>query len=118
MPIYEYSCEKCGHTLETIQKFSDPVLTDCPACKEPALKKLVSVAAFQLKGTGWYQTDFRDKGKKPDDNKDKEKSKEHQTGESGETKEPKKESSAKDSKADATPATAEKSATPTKAEKQ
>lgn len=117
MPIYEYSCEKCGHALETIQKFSDPVLTVCPACKEPALKKLISVAAFQLKGTGWYQTDFRDKGKKVDDNKDKEKSKEHQTGESGETKEPKKDSSAaNDSKSDATPTTAEKSATPKKAE--
>lgn len=73
MPIYEYTCEKCGHRLEAIQKFSDPLLTDCPECKEPALKKQISASAFQLKGTGWYATDFRDKGKKVDPTKDKDK---------------------------------------------
>lgn len=64
MPIYEYRCEVCGHEIEAIQKFSDPALKDCPACGKPELKKLVSAAGFQLKGTGWYATDFKDSGKK------------------------------------------------------
>lgn len=64
MPIYEYKCEKCGHHLETIQKFSDPPLHECPACGEHTLTKLISASAFQLKGTGWYVTDFRDNKKK------------------------------------------------------
>jgi putative FmdB family regulatory protein len=59
MPIYEYECQKCHHRLEAIQKFSDDPLTECPACKAPELKKLVSAAAFHLKGSGWYQTDFK-----------------------------------------------------------
>ena len=59
MPIYEYQCEACGHYLETLQKISDPPLTDCHKCGKPALKKLVSAAAFRLKGGGWYETDFR-----------------------------------------------------------
>lgn len=66
MPIYEYRCEACGHGLEALQKLSEAPLTDCPACGAPALKKQVSAAGFQLKGGGWYVTDFRDKGKKPD----------------------------------------------------
>ena len=53
MPIYEYQCEACGHYLETLQKISDPPLTDCHKCGKPALKKLVSAAAFRLKGGGW-----------------------------------------------------------------
>jgi len=61
MPIYEYRCGGCGHELEELQKVSDAALTDCPACNEPRLTKLVSAAGFQLKGTGWYQTDFRGK---------------------------------------------------------
>ncbi len=61
MPIYEYECEKCGHRLEAIQKFSDAPLADCPECNESALKKLVSSAAFKLKGGGWYETDFKNK---------------------------------------------------------
>jgi putative FmdB family regulatory protein len=69
MPIYEYACQSCGHALESIQKMSDPLLTDCPACGKPALKKMVSAAGFVLKGGGWYVTDFRDKGKKKDDAK-------------------------------------------------
>lgn len=62
MPIYEYECGKCGHRLEAIQKFSDEPLTDCPECKKPALERLISPAAFHLKGTGWYKTDFRGGG--------------------------------------------------------
>jgi putative FmdB family regulatory protein len=63
MPIYEYQCQACGHRLETMQRFSDAPLTDCPECGAAQLRKLVSAAAFQLKGTGWYVTDFRDGGK-------------------------------------------------------
>ena len=61
MPIYEYQCTACGHTLEALQKMSDAALTDCPTCHKAALEKLVSAASFQLKGTGWYATDFKDK---------------------------------------------------------
>ena len=64
MPIYEYRCEACGHYLETLQKISDPPLTECHKCGKPALKKLVSAAAFRLKGGGWYETDFKTGGKK------------------------------------------------------
>jgi putative FmdB family regulatory protein len=64
MPIYEYQCEQCGHRLEALQKISDPALTDCPACHQAALKKLVSAASFRLKGGGWYETDFKTGNKK------------------------------------------------------
>ena len=70
MPIYEYECQQCGEVFETIQKFSDPRLTEC-LCEEKApVRKLISAAAFHLKGTGWYVTDFRDKGKKGGDKKE------------------------------------------------
>ena len=68
MPIYEYRCEECGHELETIQKISEDPLVTCPACNSDALKKKVSAAGFRLKGTGWYETDFKNKS----DNKPKE----------------------------------------------
>lgn len=64
MPIYEYECRRCGHEFETIQKFSDKALRKCPDCGRLSLRKKLSAAAFHLKGTGWYATDFRDKGKK------------------------------------------------------
>lgn len=64
MPIYEYQCESCGHRLEKIQKMADDPLKDCPACDTPSLKKLVSAAAFRLKGGGWYETDFKTGSKK------------------------------------------------------
>ena len=63
MPIYEYQCNACGHSMEAFQSMSEAPLTDCPACHKPLLQKLISAAGFQLKGTGWYVTDFRDKGK-------------------------------------------------------
>lgn len=66
MPIYEYQCTDCGHELEALQKFSDAPLADCPSCGKPSLRKKLTAAAFHLKGTGWYATDFRDKGKKAD----------------------------------------------------
>jgi putative FmdB family regulatory protein len=71
MPIYEYSCKKCGKTIEVIQKFSDPVLKKHPGCGG-ALTKLVSASAFQLKGTGWYVTDYARKGKSGDSDSPKE----------------------------------------------
>ena len=63
MPIYAYRCERCGHAKDVLRKVSDPVLTVCPACGEPTFRKQVTAAGFQLKGSGWYVTDFR--GDKP-----------------------------------------------------
>ena len=59
MPIYEYRCSSCGSEHEALQKLSDPPLVTCPSCRKDALTKLVSAAGFQLKGSGWYATDFR-----------------------------------------------------------
>ncbi|WP_431095231.1 FmdB family zinc ribbon protein [Polaromonas aquatica] len=59
MPIYAYKCESCGHAKDVLQKISDAPLTVCPQCGEPAFKKQVTAAGFQLKGSGWYVTDFR-----------------------------------------------------------
>ncbi len=64
MPIYEYQCQDCGHTLEALQKIADAPLRDCPECKHESLKKKVSAAAFRLKGGGWYETDFKTGDKK------------------------------------------------------
>ena len=63
MPIYAYKCGSCGHAKDVLQKMSDPLLTVCPACGEAAFSKQVTAAGFQLKGSGWYVTDFRDGGK-------------------------------------------------------
>jgi putative FmdB family regulatory protein len=59
MPIYAYKCESCGHQKDVLQKMSDTPLVDCPECGAPALKKQLTAAGFQLKGSGWYVTDFR-----------------------------------------------------------
>jgi putative FmdB family regulatory protein len=59
MPIYAYRCAACGHAQDVLQKMSDAVLTQCPACGAQALQKQVTAAGFQLKGSGWYVTDFR-----------------------------------------------------------
>ena len=71
MPIYEYRCATCGFQKEYLQKVSDPKLTHCPECGKPTFDKLLSAAGFQLKGSGWYVTDFRDKGSKPKADKEK-----------------------------------------------
>ena len=71
MPFYEYSCESCGHELEALQRLSAEPLVDCPACGAAALRKKVSAAAFRLKGTGWYETDFKDSGKPKTEGDDK-----------------------------------------------
>jgi putative FmdB family regulatory protein len=88
MPIYAYKCADCGHEREVLQKISDAPLTDCPDCGHPSMAKQVTAAGFQLKGSGWYATDFRNKdagGK---------------GGQGGKTE------SANDAKADPAPATA------------
>lgn len=59
MPIYAYRCEACGFAKDALQKISDPQLTDCPSCGKASFKKQLTAAGFQLKGTGWYATDFR-----------------------------------------------------------
>ena len=64
MPIYEYQCGDCGHGLESLQKLSDPPLTDCPECGKPKLQKQISAAGFRLSGGGWYETDFKSGSKR------------------------------------------------------
>lgn len=92
MPIYEYACTACDHKLEVLQKMSDDPLEQCPVCQQNTLKKLVSAAGFRLKGTGWYETDFKGKKKtEPESEKD--------------TAPEKKEESPKAEKADSAPAT-------------
>lgn len=59
MPIYAYKCESCGFAKDVLQKMSDPLLTDCPSCGAAAFKKQLTAAGFQLKGSGWYATDFK-----------------------------------------------------------
>ena len=59
MPIYAYRCSSCGHAKDVLQKISDPVLTTCPACGAESFQKQITAAGFQLKGSGWYATDFR-----------------------------------------------------------
>ncbi len=88
MPIYAYKCADCGHEKEILQKISDAPLTDCPDCGHTSMVKQVTAAGFQLKGSGWYATDFR--------NKD--------SGKGGKTE------SANDAKADSAPAPAPASA--------
>jgi putative FmdB family regulatory protein len=66
MPIYEYRCKACGHQDEHLQKVSDAPLTVCPVCGKDQYTKQLSAAGFQLKGTGWYATDFKGGTKKPE----------------------------------------------------
>src|ERR1043165_2771864 len=69
MPIYEYRCGACGHEEDHLQKVSERPLTKCPACGKKTYKKQLSAAGFQLKGSGWEATDFKNAGKKPADKK-------------------------------------------------
>ena len=66
MPFYEYQCQKCHAQIEVLQKISDAPLKKCPECGKSSLKKVVSQTSFQLKGSGWYETDFKSKPKKSD----------------------------------------------------
>jgi len=65
MPIYEYLCASCHHQFDLMQKLSDEPAKNCPACQQDSAVKMVSAAAFQLKGTGWYATDFKNKSNPP-----------------------------------------------------
>ena len=87
MPIYEYQCDACGKITEVTQRLSDKPLKECPHCKKKKLRRIISASAFQLKGTGWYVTDFKDKkpGKK-DKEKDKDKAKDEKPAEKADTK--------------------------------
>jgi putative FmdB family regulatory protein len=69
MPIYEYRCGECGHQEDHLQKVSEKPLSKCPACGKKAYKKMLSAAGFQLKGSGWYATDFKTAAKKPAEKK-------------------------------------------------
>lgn len=62
MPFYEYECADCGQRVEVLQQISDEPLSQCPACEAQSLRRLVSAAGFRLKGSGWYATDFKNKG--------------------------------------------------------
>ena len=107
MPIYEYSCKKCGSTIEVIQKFKDPVLKKHQGCGG-ALTKLVSASGFQFKGTGWYVTDYARKGKGGEqestkdgkDTAEKSEKKESAPKAESSTKESSKKSASKSSKSD------------------
>ncbi len=72
MPIYVYKCQACGHKMDALQKMSAAPLTQCPVCEEDKLKKQMTSAAFRLKGTGWYETDFKNNGKSPEHGKSSE----------------------------------------------
>ena len=69
MPIYEYRCSLCGQEHEALQKVSEPPLVECPSCGKPGLQKLLTAAGFQLKGGGWYATDFKGAAKKKPEEK-------------------------------------------------
>lgn len=69
MPFYEYRCNTCGHEFEAMQKMRDAALTDCPECGNATLIKLISAAGFRLKGSGWYETDFKNSGSDKGDKK-------------------------------------------------
>ena len=89
MPIYEYTCNDCGHELEVLQKMNDLPLTQCPACNNLSLKKKISAAGFRLKGTGWYETDFKNKNNKPTTSKTDEKTEKTEKTEKSDTTETK-----------------------------
>ena len=120
MPIYEYECHDCGHRLEKLQKISDQPLTDCPACEQSGLRKLVSAVAFRLSGSGWYETDFKDEksrrnlakqddkagesdSAKTTEGKDKSKDKEAKTDSGSAGKETKSATQSSDARAPASP---------------
>lgn len=106
MPIYEYLCAACGHELEAMQPISEAPLKQCPSCRKRTLKKMVSAAGFVLKGTGWYVTDFRDKGKPREEKEEKKEKVEVESGTASKPEEGKKEEvvGAKESKVAKKPA--------------
>jgi putative FmdB family regulatory protein len=106
MPIYEYRCAACGHELEALQRFADAPLVACPTCGKDSLTKLLSAAGFQLKGSGWYATDFKNSGSKPPAKPATESDAKASTADTSESK-----AASTDAKSDAKPATETKSVT-------
>ena len=100
MPIYEYRCAKCGFQKEYLQRLNEAPLTKCPECGKKTFKKMVTAAGFQLKGTGWYATDFKNSGSKAPS---KEKSGESSAKDSSSKESPSKESSSKESSSKESP---------------
>lgn len=88
MPIYEYACRNCEHTLDALQKMSDDPLLECPECGEPQLKRLISAPRFRLKGQGWYETDFKKDNQRNLSKSDAEPSKPAKTGKDSKTTTP------------------------------
>ena len=89
MPIYEYHCKDCDHVFDVLQKISDDLLTYCPECGKPELRKLISAPNFRLKGKGWYETDFKDKNQRNlagTSDKPAEKASENSSGNSSDSK--------------------------------
>lgn len=119
MPIYEYRCDSCGFQKEYIQRMSDPILTDCPECKKATFSKMVTAAGFQLKGGGWYVTDFKGGGsntvggaKKTEEKQSDTSAKSESSGsDSGKTEKPKSESTASSTTSTASSSTAASSGT-------
>lgn len=105
MPLYEYECDNCGHRFERIQKFSDELVSACPLC-DGKVRKLVSSAAIQFKGTGWYVTDYADKSRSGGDGEP--------GGDSSENKDAEKPAGKKKDSETNTPATANASDATTK----
>ena len=87
MPIYEYACQQCDHTLDALQKMSDDPLVDCPECGASALKKMLSAPRFRLKGAGWYETDFKKDNQRNVLKSDSEPAKSDKTDKKADTKE-------------------------------
>ncbi len=104
MPIYEYACKNCDHTLETLQKMNEDPLIYCPLCGKAGLKRLISAPQFRLKGKGWYETDFKKKNQRNLSSSDAECSKSDDT----DTK-PGKNGSSKSDRASKTPMESKKS---------
>jgi putative FmdB family regulatory protein len=103
MPIYEYRCGDCGHQEEHLQKISEKPVSKCPACGKKTYKKMLSAAGFQLKGSGWYATDFKTTSKKPTEKKTDLKA-DAKTDSKGESKTESKTESKPETKKAATPA--------------
>ena len=99
MPLYEYECTECGHRTELLQRYGDPPLDKCPECGS-TVRKLFSAPAVQFKGTGWYVTDYANKGKRPDSTKDSSGGDKDSSGGDKESKSSSGDSSSSDSSSD------------------
>ncbi len=113
MPIYAYKCSSCGHAKDVLQKLSDAPLSVCPACGAASFSKQVTAAGFQLKGSGWYVTDFRDNKKKESTTPDAGKSSEPGAATAGDAAKPAATEAAKPAESGSTPASPPPPSTPT-----